>query len=69
MIKIKADLFFNSIPNNKGRNSVIKAIGKGLRMLGHNSDCSKCCGEDENAWWYKKCKDHYCTKNQADCTD
>ena len=22
--------------------------------------CKACCGDDEHAWWYSNCKEHYC---------
>ena len=22
--------------------------------------CKECCGDNEHAWWYSNCKEHYC---------
>ena len=40
--------------------------GAGYRILSAiasdllSEKCKACCGDNEHAWWYSNCKEHYC---------
>lgn len=52
------------------REKIVNKINKTYRMLANpNDDCSKCCGRNENTWWYAKCKENYCSKQTINCKD